>query len=216
MPGHQYSPIAKISLKLSPRQTLVSFPQLMAYLADQHYKNSDFTVEKFQLIEYENCSFEQCKFSDLNLRGASFENCTFKRCDLSNLKVTGVPFRQVSFEDCKMLGIHFHASNPFLLEFSFNSCQMDYCSFYSLKIKKTKFIASKLTEVDFTQADLSGAEFQNSDLSGAAFDRTELLSTDFRNASNYTIDPELNRIKAAKFDLDGLPGLLGKYKIKIS
>lgn len=73
-----------------------------------------------------------------------------------------------------------------------------------------------MTEVDFTQADLSGGDFQNSELSGAIFDRTELLNADFRNAQNFVIDPELNRIKSAKFDMDGLPGLLRKYKIKIS
>lgn len=114
-----------------------------------------------------------------------------------------------------MLGIHFHASNPFLLEFFFKDCLLDYCSFYNLKIKKSKFINCRLTEVDFTQTDLTASDFQGSDLSGVTFDQTILEKTDFRNTLHYSIDPERNRIKGARFDLDGLPGLLGKYAIKV-
>ena len=72
-----------------------------------------------------------------------------------------------------------------------------------------------MLEVDFSQADLSGAEFQGSDLSGVVFDRTNLEKTDFREAQNYRLDPETNRVKGARFDLEGLPGLLGRYGIKI-
>jgi hypothetical protein len=38
---------------------------------------------------------------------------------------------------------------------------------------------------------------------------------DFRSAFNYSINPEINRIKKAKFSLTGLQGLLGKYDIEI-
>tara|TARA_R110002012_G_scaffold50755_1_gene131181 strand:+ start:24342 stop:24710 length:369 start_codon:yes stop_codon:yes gene_type:complete len=122
----------------------------MSYQTEQHFKNIDFTNEALEAAEYELCVFEQCIFSDLNLKGFSFENCTFKNCDLSNIKVPDVPFRQVKFDGCKMLGIHFHSSNPFLLEFTFKDSQMAYCSFYNLKIKNSKFLRCKLTEADFT------------------------------------------------------------------
>ena len=134
---------------------------------------------------------------------------------MSNLKVPDVSFQHVRFEQCKMLGIHFQTSNPFLLEFIFQNCQLDYCSFYHLKIKKTKFINCRLTEVDFSETDLTSSDFQGSDLSGATFDQTIAEKVDFRNALNYAIDPERNRIKGARFDLDGLPSLLRKYGIKI-
>lgn len=71
-----------------------------------------------------------------------------------------------------------------------------------------------MLEADFTLADLGSANFQGSDLRGAVFSRTVLEKTDFRNAQGFRLDPELNRIKGARFDLNGLPGLLGKYGIK--
>jgi fluoroquinolone resistance protein len=187
----------------------------MPYFAGQTYKDLDYTQAPLDFAEYEYCTFDQCNFSTLDLKGINFENCSFIGCDISNVKVSGVSFQQVRFENCKMLGIHFHASNPFLMEFSFLNCQLDYCSFYTLKVKKTKFINCRLTEADFTQADLTASDFQGSDLSGAIFDQTIAEKVDFRNALNFSIDLERNRIKGARFDMDGLPGLLGKYGIKI-
>lgn len=92
---------------------------------------------------------------------------------------------------------------------------MDYCGFYNLQVKKTVFSSCRLLEADFTMANLTASNFVGSELSGAVFDQTVLEKVDFREAQNYRIDPELNRIKGARFDLDGLPGLLGKYGIKI-
>jgi fluoroquinolone resistance protein len=169
----------------------------------------------FEKGEYDSCVFVDCNFNNLNFDGSSFEKCIFKTCDLSNAKVSGVTFQNVTFDTCKILGVHFNSSNPFLLEFNFQKCQLDYCNFFNLKLKKSIFQNSRLLEVDFSLADLSGASFLGSELSGAVFDQTNLEKVDFREAENYRIDPETNRIKSARFDLEGLPGLLGKYGIKI-
>jgi uncharacterized protein YjbI with pentapeptide repeats len=72
-----------------------------------------------------------------------------------------------------------------------------------------------LQEVDFTESDLSGSSFDNCDLSGALFENTNLEKTDFRSAFNYTINPEINRMKKARFSLPGVAGLLEKYGIVI-
>ena len=72
-----------------------------------------------------------------------------------------------------------------------------------------------LHEVDFTDADLSGSSFDNADLLHASFYNTNLEGADLRTASTYAIDPEVNRIQKARFSINGLPGLLLKYKIKV-
>lgn len=38
---------------------------------------------------------------------------------------------------------------------------------------------------------------------------------DFRTAFNYSMGPEINRIKKAKFSISGISGLLDKYDIDI-
>ncbi len=70
-------------------------------------------------------------------------------------------------------------------------------------------------EVDFTECDLTAASFDNCDMLEATFDRTILEKADFRTAYHYSINPEVNRIKKAKFSLPEVTGLLNKYDIEI-
>ena len=76
-------------------------------------------------------------------------------------------------------------------------------------------IEKTFRDVDI-RADLSYALFEDCDLSGARFENTILEHADLRTTVNYNIDPELNRIKKAKFSMSGLYGLLEKYDIDIS
>ncbi|MHB1107356.1 MAG: pentapeptide repeat-containing protein [Lutibacter sp.] len=84
-----------------------------------------------------------------------------------------------------------------------------------MKLKNTKFNKCKLQEVDFSETDLTNASFNNCDLIGSIFNATILEKADFRTSYNYSIDPEINRLKKAKFSLQGVVGLLGKYQIEI-
>ena len=106
----------------------------MAYFSDQKFKNLN--QSEFEIGEYDSCSFENCNFSNFNFHGSTFENCVFKSCDWSNTKVFKVAFQQVKFENCKVLGVHFNTANPFLLEFDFQNCQLDYSNFFNLQLKK--------------------------------------------------------------------------------
>ena len=72
-----------------------------------------------------------------------------------------------------------------------------------------------MQETDFAECDLTEAVFNNCDLMNAIFDSTILIKADLRTAFNFSINPEQNNIKKAKFSINGLPGLLGKYDIEI-
>lgn len=84
-----------------------------------------------------------------------------------------------------------------------------------MKMRKTRFKDSSIREVDFTGTDLHGSVFDNCDLAGAKFENTVLEKTDFQTAYNYSIDPELNQVRKAKFALPAVIGLLAKYDIEI-
>jgi uncharacterized protein YjbI with pentapeptide repeats len=114
-----------------------------------------------------------------------------------------------------MLGLQFGYCNKFGLSFRFENCSLNHSSFYQTSIKKTVFKNSKLQEVDFSDCDLTISLFDNCDLAGATFMNTNIEKTDFRTSINYTINPEINRIKKAKFSLQGVIGLLAKYDIEI-
>jgi uncharacterized protein YjbI with pentapeptide repeats len=121
----------------------------------------------------------------------------------------------VAFLDCKLTGLHFQNCNDFLFAVRFENCNLNLASFYKLKIKKTVFKNSSLHEVDFAEADLSNSLFDNCDLAHAIFENTNLEKSDFRSSFNYSINPEINKIKKAKFSLNGIAGLLEKYDIDI-
>ena len=111
------------------------------------------------------------------------------------------------------MGLRFDDCNPFLLALDFEGCLLNFSSFYGLKLKKTAFKNCNLEEVEFSETDLTSANFENANLLKATFERSILESADFRTASNFSIDPELNRMSKAKFSSQNIVGLLHKYKI---
>lgn len=183
---------------------------------DQNFEGIDFTAQPLDKGEYESCIFSNCIFSGQDLAHFVFIECEFIHCDLSTVNLKNTAFRDIQFKHCKLLGLHFDDCNDFLFEANFESCILNLSSFYGRKLKKTRFEQCSLREVDFGNADLSEAIFPKCDFLGATFDYTNLEKADFRTAINYSIDPETNPIKKAKFSLDGLVGLLHKYDIKVS
>jgi len=72
----------------------------------------------------------------------------------------------------------------------------------------------------FTRVILNGSSFEecifnNCDFSGTLFGRTNLEKADLRTSTNIILDPEINKIKGAKFSVLQLGGLLTKYGIKV-
>ena len=119
------------------------------------------------------------------------------------------------FKDCKLIGLHFENCNGFLFAVGFQGCQLNLSSFYQRDLKNTLFKNCNLQEVDFVETDLTSSTFDNCDLTNAIFENTNLQKVDFRTSFNYSIDPELNRIKKAKFSRMEVVGLLNKYNIEI-
>lgn len=172
-------------------------------------------IETLENGEYESCTFEECNFSGQDFSDFVFIDCSFIECNLSLVNLHKSVIRDVEFSGCKMMGLRFERCNEFGLSFTFKGCQLNHSSFYKLKIKNTVFKDSQLQEVDFSEADLSGSTFHQCNFLSATFYQSILEKSDFRNSYNYSIDPELNRIKKARFSTSGISGLLDKYDIKI-
>ncbi len=185
------------------------------YIEDKTFDNIDFKENPLKKGEYENCDFINCDFSNSDLSDIRFSDCHFVDCNLSLTKLIGTVLQDIKFKECKMLGLHFDDCHEFGLSFSFESCSLNHSSFYKTKIKKTTFKNSQLQEVDFTECILNNSVFDNCDLTEATFYNTNIEKTDFRTSGNYSIDPENNRIKKAKFSFPDVTGLLDKYDIEI-
>lgn len=185
------------------------------YISDQHFEKLDFTIHPIQKANYEDCSFNDCNFSAIDLSELRFSDCVFNRCNMSMVRLNKTAFNTVNFHACKMLGLQFNELSTFGLSFSFEQCQLDHAVFYKLNLKGIRFDDCRLLEADFGECNLTKAVFDHCDLSGALFDQSILEQADFRTAHNFTIDPENNRMKKARFSEAGLAGLLQKYNILI-
>lgn len=164
---------------------------------------------------YEHCKFISCDFSNAYLDGLVFIDCTFEDCNLLLASVGATGFQNVVFKRCKLSGVNFGKGRDFLFEVNFEGCILDNAIFYQKKNKKGKFTDCSMIETDLTEADLTEAKFINCNLHRAFFSRTILKGADLRSSYNFSIDPDDNTVKKAQFSLHGLPGLLGKYDIKI-
>jgi len=191
-------------------------PTEEVYVTERTFDKEQFSLHPLPKGEYEDCHFINCDFSETDLGGSSFAGCTFTSCNLSMVKLAKTAFRDVHFKGCKMLGLHFETCNPFGMSMHFEDCQLDHSSFYQVKMPGTRFRKVQLREADLTEADLSGSVFDDCDLSGATFDHSNLEKADLRGARQYSIDPEINKIRKAKFSMPDVVGLLHKYGIVIS
>lgn len=185
------------------------------YIEDKTFDKVNYKTKPLIIGEYEKCIFFHCDFSETNLYAIVFSECEFLGCNFSLANIAKTAFRKVKFKDCKLLGLRFDYINDFLLAFEFENCNLNLSCFQGLKIRATKFINCTLQEVDFCNTDLSNSILHNCDLTRATFLNTILEKADLRTAYNFSIDPELNRIKKARFSTNGISGLLDKYDIEI-
>jgi uncharacterized protein YjbI with pentapeptide repeats len=114
-----------------------------------------------------------------------------------------------------MLGLQFETCNALGFSATFNRCRLNHSTFFQMKLDRFAFTDSQLQGVDFTGASLINATLRQCDLLDATFERTDLQHADLTGSFNYTMDPELNRLKGARFSLSGVTGLLDKYQIEI-
>lgn len=187
----------------------------MNIFMDETYTGEDFSSTRLKTGEYDNCVFIDCNFSNTHLSNCTFLECSFTDCNLTNVKFGGTTFNDVTFENCKLLGADFSVCNNFMLQLRFRESVLDLAIFAGLNLANTHFNACPLKEADFTETILTGARFNSCDLSRATFENADLEKVDFSTAYNFTIDPEQNKMKGAKFSKETIAGLLGKYNINI-
>ncbi len=182
----------------------------------------DQVFEKFDFLntngtnEFNNCTFKNGDFTGVKFDHQDFVDCTFSQCNLSVVKVDGTRFNNTRFLNCKIWGVDFSRCSKFLFSVAFEGASLNHSTFYKNELKKTIFKDCLLKEVSFIECNLNEAVFVNCDLQNAIFDRSNLEKADFTSARNYSFNPEINKIKKAKFSIPEVVGLLSHYDISIT
>jgi fluoroquinolone resistance protein len=181
--------------------------------------HTDRHFDKITLLppgDFEGCRFTHCDLGGTELSGINFTECVFEDSNLSGCKILQTTFNDVRFVRCKILGLHFESASQYLFAVGFEHSSLDLSSFYQCKMKKTVFSQSSLQETDFTETVLTEAVFDGCNLRGAKFENTVLEKADLRTAINFSINPEINKVRKARFAYPAVLALLDKYEIVIS
>ncbi|WP_297507111.1 pentapeptide repeat-containing protein [Flavobacterium sp.] len=185
------------------------------YIYDQNFTGKVLSQADIQDTEFENCTFIDCDFTTCFFRNVTFVGCNFLHCNFKAAPINHTSFRGVWFTSCNLTSVNFAMTDQVIYEFHFKDCLLDYSQFYKLKLKNIQFIHCSMIAVDFMTTDLSGALFDACNLRRTVFSDTNLEKADFYTSYDYSIDPEKNKIKKARFSLFGLKGLLEKYELNI-
>ncbi|MBN9297610.1 MAG: pentapeptide repeat-containing protein [Filimonas sp.] len=158
-------------------------------------------------VEFYKCHFYKCSFKETKFSECSFEQCVFEECDLSLMKINKTTFSSVQVKSSKAIGVIWSdVINAFAIDFT--QSNINYGNFVGKQLKKVKFINCSIAEADFSDCNLSQAVFTGSDLTNARFIQSDLTQANFIDATNYTIDVNINKIKKAKFKLPEALSLL--------
>lgn len=185
------------------------------HLEQQLFTKQDYSETPLLKGEYDTCNFRDCNFAGSDLTGIHFMDCTFNGCDLSNAKVKNSSLQETIFKECKMLRLRLDTCDQLGLTVRFENCVLDHSSFYQMKLNHTVFLHCSLKEVEFTETDLRNTILDHCDLLNAHFDHSNLERANLSTALNYSINPENNRLRGAKFSLPSVVGLLDTYNIEI-
>jgi len=186
-----------------------------SFTENRKFEKIDFRKNELPPGSYEECHFLNCNFNSVDLSGMTFVSCTFEGCDASLVKLNNTSLQEVKFITCKLLGVQFSDCRKFLLDLDFDNCMIKLARFSGINLKNRHFKNCNLQEADFSEADLSGTFFENCDLLQSTFFHTNLEKANFTSAFNYSINPENNRLRKARFSIPEVTGLLDIYGIEI-
>jgi fluoroquinolone resistance protein len=164
--------------------------------------------------KFNECTFKNCQLNGLSFSDCQFTDCIFQDCDLSLIKVKGSFFSRVQITRCKAIGIHwFDTGKPFSI--GFTDSNISYSSFFGKPLKRTKFKNCVAKEVDFSDCILTEADFSGTDLELARFSNCDLSLANFKEAKNYSIDIQHNKVKKTKFSMPEALSLLDAFDIVV-
>ena len=196
----------------------------MKIKSNSNYTNENFSDLEFhggivEQSEFEDCKFINCNFSETQFVECNFIDCAFKSSNLNLVKLDKSRFIETIFKDSKITGVNWTScdwgSYSIVPPIFFESCDISFSIFNSLKLRDFSLQDCKAHVVDFSDCDLKGADFFRTDLKKSRFVLCKLDDCNFLEAVNYYIDPCENSINRAKFHSPEVLSLLSAFEIKI-
>ena len=172
---------------------------------EHEYIDQRFEEIEMQASHVEDRSFDGCTFYKVNFSGTTFIrcrflDCTFEQSELSNVNLLSSQLKNVKFKECKLVGINWTATTA-LMHTTWQNSILNYGNFSGLDLRKSILQNCVSREADYAETNLSESNLTGTDFTSSRFANTNLTKADLRQAKNYSIRPDSNKIKKAKFSL---------------
>ncbi len=182
------------------------------YYQDTVFSKQNFKGRVLREKEFCKCKFIKSDFYKTNLQSCIFEDCLFENCDLSLWIINGSRFTDVTFKESKIIGVQWNSAKP-PIKANFYDCILNNSVFAGLNLNSIEIIKCQVWESDFSDANLTKAKICSSDLRNSTFHKTTLVQADFSDSTNYSINPNLNKLKKTIFNLPEAIALLKYFDI---
>lgn len=165
---------------------------------NEEYRQDNFlfdSEECAKILDYK--EFFECKFTKItftkHIRRAMFTDVIFENCDFSNIDMRECVFHRVIFRKCRLTGTDFTRGTfeDVLVE----KTQAQYACFSSSKIKNSGFIDDVLSDTGFSMCKIDNTATEECDFSRAEFYDTKLKNLDFTRCNISNIVVEASDIK---------------------
>ena len=189
-------------------------------LENQEYRRLDLQGESLEDSRFVECRFSHCRFQNLELSHCSFYDCTFEDCTALGVSFRYTDAKNNRFVRCSLLGVNWtelqKSGNAFLPFLSFEACTLKHNVFFHQRLKRMDFSFCDLGGSFFDECDLTESRFTGANLKGTLFSNNNLTGADFREAKDYAISLENNKLKKARFSFPDALNLLTALGIVIN
>jgi fluoroquinolone resistance protein len=208
-----------------PQCDNIDAPLVMTTTMEQLFEGESFddeTIVGFDLAGanladklFAGCTFRNVKLAESRWSRARLEDCVLEGCDLTRLAPAEMALRGVQFNRCKMMGIDWTGVGEYP-DLGFADCNLDYCSFTSLRLRKTSFVRCSLIEASFVDADLTEARFDSCRFTGARFERCDLRKASFGGSQDLLLDPATNQVRGTSIPAETALLLAVSFGFKVT
>ena len=179
---------------------------------EDRFSSLEIEGQVIQQAEFYGCRFKGCTLQEMTFAGCTFEDCQFQDCKLSMLKIPASRFLDCRFSDCELVGVNWTeaslSKSVLKAPFSFERCSLNHSTFIAMRLNGLLMKDCAARDVDLSEADLSRADLRGTDFAESRFANTILDGADLHGAKRYDINPGLNSLKGARFDLPEALSLL--------
>lgn len=183
----------------------------------EEFENLDLDQGHMEDSVFEDCTFYKCRICETKIRHCSFRGCSFRGCIIQNNTYEFTDVVDCRFFECSLVGVNWNdveRENNIILPFSaFEGCTLKHNLFFGFKMKKFDFSGCDLLGSTFQKCDLRESSFQRAGLKDAVFLQNDLTGADFRQAEDYAISLESNKMKKSRFSFPDAIRLLSSTGI---